>query len=71
MDKLKSQPQIEKFIKEELEWNAKLKQQQEDICHQISVTSSYFDTRKILTQKVANMKLECEKVKKNISDFIQ
>ena len=51
--------------------NAKLKQQQETFCQQISNTSSYYDISNILIQQVANRRLECEKVEKNISEFIQ
>ena len=48
MDKLKIRPQTKKFIKDALEWNTNLKQQQEDLCHKILVTTSYYDTSNIL-----------------------
>ena len=71
MNKLEIQPRVEKFIREALEMNAKLKHQQEIFCQQASITSSYYDSSEILIQQVANKKLDCEKIEKKINEFIQ
>ena len=48
MTRLQSQPQLEKFIKEELDVNAKLKQQQEVFFQQASIIDSYCDSNEIV-----------------------
>ena len=48
MTRLQIQPQLEQFIKEALDVNAKLKQQQEAFCQNVSITASYCDSSEIL-----------------------
>ena len=71
MNILQSQPQLDKFINESLDVNAKLKQQQEVFFQQYYITSSYCDPSEILIQQVAIQKLECENIEKKINEHIQ
>ena len=71
MTKLQSQPQLDKFIKEAQDVNAKLKKQQEVFFHQASIIDSYCDSNKILIQQVVIQKLECERLEKKINKHIQ
>ena len=72
MTGLQSQPQLEKFIKEALDVNDKLKQQEQDIFfQQASITKYYYDSSEILIQQVAIQKLECGILKKKINEHIQ
>ena len=71
MNRLQSPPQLVQFIKETLDVNAKLKQQQEVFYQQASITSSYCGLSEILIQQVAIQKLECEKIEKKINEHIQ
>ena len=48
MTGLQSQPQSEKFIKEGLDVNDKLKKQQEVFCQQAFIIESYCDSNEIL-----------------------
>lgn len=50
MIRIQIQPQLEKFIKEALDINAKLKKKEEVFCHQASMIDSYCDSNKILIQ---------------------
>ena len=71
MNKLQSQPQLEKFIKEALDVNTMLKKEQEMFCHQASMIDSYCDSNKITIQQIAIQKLECERLENKIEEHIQ
>ena len=58
-------------MKEVLDVNAKLKKEKEIFFHQASIIDFYFDSNKILIQKIAIQKLECERLAKKINEYIQ
>lgn len=70
IDKYKDSPQIDQFVKEELNLNSQLMQQKEVLCQKISQISPYCEISDKITSKVFDMRLEYVEIHKRMFDFI-
>ena len=70
LDKFKDNPQIDEFIKEALELNSLLEQQQEIFHQRISLINPYCESSNKLNNQAINQRLEYKELNKRISKFI-
>lgn len=70
VDKFKDNPQIDEFIKEAVNLNSLLLQQEETFYQKISQINPYYETSDKLTIHVIDIRFEYEKIHKNVLEFI-